>query len=265
MSGCASYFFYPNRDITYTPDNFEVNYESREITSADNTKLFAWILYAKNPKATIVYFHGNAGNISYFLPAYYWLPQRGFNVLAADYRGYGASGGEASVEGALLDVASAIKYAIKDQNLSKYPIVVLGQSLGGALSITAIAKNDLKTKISLLITEGSFTSYETIAKDVAKRRLLTYIAAPFLSNIVDRDLDPINNIEKLENLPILITHGDRDNLIPVSHARDLYDKAKEPKELSVIFGGWHINNYGQNSATRDKFAEKIYEKLGKTP
>ncbi|MDR1450743.1 MAG: alpha/beta hydrolase [Helicobacteraceae bacterium] len=251
--GCASLFFHPNKEVRFTPEFFELDYESRRITTSDGETLFAWLLKAKNPKALIVFLHGNAGNISEHLPNVYWLPQRDFNVLSVDYRGYGASSGKPTIEGLIIDARSAIEYAINE--FSDMPIAVFGQSIGGAAAIGAI--EPYKEQIGALITEGAFSSYEAIAKEVAKRSLLGYLALPFLGEIADKRYDPIENIAALEGLPIWIIHGDRDLVVSVGHARELFDRAKEPKELNIVFNGGHIGSFAVNREKRERFAEAI--------
>jgi fermentation-respiration switch protein FrsA (DUF1100 family) len=253
LFGCASLFFHPTKETRLSPAFFELGYETRTIETKDGEKLFAWLLKAENPKATIVFFHGNAGNIGEHLPSVFWLPQRGFSVLAVDYRGYGASSGKPSIEGLIIDAQATIEYAIKELNSA--PIVVFGQSLGGAAAIASAPP--YKTKIAALITEGAFSSYEKIAKAIAKRTLIGYLTLPFLGAIASGEYDPIANIAKLEGLPILIIHGDNDPLVSPSHARDLFDAAKEPKTLKIVFNGGHIGYFAADRDKRDRFADMI--------
>ncbi|MDR2034378.1 MAG: lysophospholipase [Helicobacteraceae bacterium] len=253
LSGCASFFFHPDKIVRADPSFFEVDYETRTVETKDGQKLYAWYLKAENPRALILFFHGNAGNVSEHLPNVYWLPKRGFSVLAIDYRGYGASSGKPSVEGLITDVQAAIEYALNE--FDDVAVVIFAQSLGGAAALTA--SSPYKDKIAALITEGAFSSYETIAKEVAKRSFLGYFVLPFLGGVVDKKYDPIENIAALEGLPILIIHGDRDPIIAPNHARALFDAAKEPKELKIIFNGGHIGSFATDRERRDRFAEII--------
>ena len=257
LCGCASLFFHPDKQVRFTPEFFETDYETRTIDADDGEKLFAWLLKAENPKAAIVFFHGNAGNISEHLPSVFWLAQRGFNVLSVDYRGYGASSGKPSIEGLIIDARSTIKYALNE--FEGMPIVVFGQSLGGAAAISAIAP--YKDKIAALIVEGAFSSYEVVAKEIAKRSWIGYLALPFLGEVAPKRYDPIENIGALEGLPILIIHGDRDPIVAVSHARNLFDAAKEPKELKIVFNGGHIGLFAADRARRDSFAKMIMKTI----
>ncbi|GHV09263.1 phospholipase [Campylobacterota bacterium] len=249
-------FFQPSNKVGFTPDFFELSYETRYIDTPDGERLFAWLMNAKTPKAVVVFLHGNAGNVSEHLPSVFWLPFYGYTVLAADYRGYGASSGKPSVMGAIVDVQTAIGYALADPALSKLPIVVYAQSLGGSLSVTAIDTGGLGDSIALLITEGAFASYGEIAQDVAGRSWLTWIAKPFVSSIVERQFDPAVHIGNLAPLPILIIHGDHDPIVGYNHAHRLFDAAREPKELWILFGGGHIGNFN-NAASRKRFVETI--------
>ena len=263
LCGCASLFFQPTSAVSFTPDFFDLPHETRYISTPDGERLFAWLIKAEKPRALVVFFHGNAGNVSDHLLSVFWLPRYGYTVLAADYRGYGASSGTPSVEGAIIDVRAVINYALTDlqtdPELAKLPIVVFGQSLGGSLAITAVDSGglgDFGGRIALLITEGAFASYGEIAQEVAGRSWLTWIAKPFVASIVDKQFDPAAHIGNLSPLPLLIIHGDSDQIVGYHHAHRLFDAAREPKELCIIFGGGHIGNFN-NPTRRSHFVERI--------
>lgn len=260
LSGCASAFFHPQKAVLTTPDFFELNYTTHKIKTDDNETLFAWELQADQPKATIIFLHGNAGNISTHLASIFWLPSRGFNVFTADYRGFGASTGKISVEGTLVDVQAIFDFVLASESLSSVPLIVFGQSMGGSLAITALANYTDQERFALLISDGAFASFEQIAKEVAKRSWISWSFAPFLSNIVERKLDPVANIEQLK-IPLIIMHGDQDKTIGYHHAYSLHSKANEPKELWINYASGHIN-YLINRQNRDKFVAKIEKVLG---
>lgn len=257
LGGCASPFFYPSSQMGATPEFFELPYEKRIIQTPDDEKLYAWVIPSTaKPKATIVFLHGNGGNISAHLPSVFWLPQRGFHVITADYRGFGASSGKPGVEEALTDVESILHYTLNDPVLGRLPVVVFGQSMGGALAITAVDRSGLKDRLAGVAVDGAFSGFGQIAQEVAKRSWITWLLHPFASKLANASLDPVLHIKNLSPLPVLIMHGDRDPIVGYHHAHALYDAALEPKELWVTFGGGHINTL-ITKTSRDRFTEKI--------
>lgn len=257
LSGCFSPFFHPSPQAGVTPDFFELSYERRTLKTEDGEQLYAWLIPAtQKPKATVLFLHGNAGNISTHLPSIFWLPSRGFHVLSVDYRGFGDSTGEPSIEGALIDAQTALAYTLNDPMLGSLPVIVFGQSMGGALAVTAISQSQTQNRLAGVAIDGSFSSFNQIASEVAKRSWVTWLFHPLAGRLAYERLDPVRHIGSLSPLPILIMHGDRDPVVGYHHAYTLYEAAKEPKELWINFGGGHINSL-IDKTSRDRFAEKI--------
>ncbi|MEQ1814714.1 MAG: alpha/beta fold hydrolase, partial [Candidatus Nitrotoga sp.] len=145
LSGCTNLFFHPHRILVDTPDKFGLTYQTEKIKAADGTLLNAWFLPAQNnspqpkikpeAKATILFLHGNAENISTHFRSVAWLSLEGFNVLALDYRGYGESKGKPALAGMQLDIDAAMRHLLAHKNADPNKIIIFGQSLGGALAI----------------------------------------------------------------------------------------------------------------------------------
>ena len=141
LSGCATSFFQPSTALYHTPGQFGLEDEPVEIHAADGTELFAWFLPARGkPRATVLYLHGNAENISTHFFNVAWMPSEGFNVLALDYRGYGGSGGTPSLAGVQFDIDAALEALLERPDVDRRRIVLFGQSLGGALAIHYAAR-----------------------------------------------------------------------------------------------------------------------------
>ena len=110
LAGCTSTFFQPHRVLVQTPAQLGMDYQELGLRAQDGTALNAWYLPARGPaRATVLYLHGNAENISTHFANVAWMPVEGFNVLALDYRGYGASGGSPSLAGVQLDIDAAMR------------------------------------------------------------------------------------------------------------------------------------------------------------
>jgi alpha-beta hydrolase superfamily lysophospholipase len=199
-------------------------------TSADGTALHGWYFKAQTSPATatIIYFHGNGGNVTNVG----WLGEswakRGFNVLLFDYRGYGLSGGEAAVEADLYnDGDAALAFVLREKHASPERVVLYGQSLGTAIATDVASRN----RCGALILESGFSS----ASSLASRRLPLPRWLHFLGK------NRFESARKLKDVkaPVLISHGDPDSTIPTEEGRALFAAANEPKKLLIVPGAGH--------------------------
>lgn len=237
LSGCTSMLFYPTQDYVLQPDALGIHYENLEVRSEDGTLLHGWWLHAQGQaRATIVFFHGNAQNISNHIAHVYWLVDYGFDVVAVDYRGYGASGGTPDIAGSLEDIRASIAYVSGHPGMRHHPLVVLGQSLGGSLSVAALADDKARAAVDALVIIGTFSDYRREAQDVLAGYWLTWAFQWPLSFTVDNTYSPEKLISSLSPVPVLIMHGRDDGVVPVYHANRLYHAAREPKFLEILAG-----------------------------
>jgi|YelNatPaOPRAMG01_1025707.scaffolds.fasta_scaffold00811_19 fermentation-respiration switch protein FrsA (DUF1100 family) len=221
--------FFPDPHLIGSPADFGLAYEDAWFTAADGVKLHGWWL----PKAdapVLLWFHGNAGNISHRLENIKLLVDEvGVGVFIFDYREYGWSQGSISREGTCKDAAAAYRYLTETRGISGLDIILFGRSLGTALA-TDVA---LKGPSRALILESAFTNSQEMAK----------LLAPFLFDW--RPGVPYDNLGRIGyvSVPVLIIHGTDDELIPVDMARRVFTAASEPKELYLIPGAHHNDTY----------------------
>jgi hypothetical protein len=240
-AGCTALFFQPLREHVATPA--ELGLDARDVwfEAADGVRLHGWFLPAEgDAEGTVVHLHGNAQNISTHVRLVEWLPAAGYNVFAVDYRGYGRSDGEPTLAGVHLDAEAAFAEVFALDGLADRPVAVLGQSLGGSVAVTALARSPLRARFCLLVTDGAFAGYRRIVREKLAEFPLT---APFsgpLSADIDTAFDPVAAIGELTPMPVLILHGDADPIVGVEHAHSLYAAAREPKTLHILPGGGHI-------------------------
>ncbi len=190
-----------------------------------------WIPHAQvpctggvRPLATMLYLHGNGGNISVEVKARRFY-QMGFSVLMIDYRGYGRSEGSfPSEETVYQDAQTAWNYLVKERQISSKQIVVYGHSLGGAIAINLASQNP---EVAGLIVSSSFTSIQQLAAQDWKFRLFP------IELILTQKFDSVGKIRSLK-MPSLFIHGVDDTLIPVAIGKALYEAAPQPKQLLLI-------------------------------
>lgn len=241
LCGCSvnSSFYVPNHVVYQIPI---YPYEDVIFFSKDGTELNGWFIPAKgSPWGTVIFFHGNASNISAHYTFVRWLTEKGFNLFLFDYRGYGKSKGCPDRRGIYEDSVSAIEYVQSRKDIDPDKLLILGQSLGGANAISAVADNHFKG-IRAVVIEASFFSYTSIAKDKLRHGscLLPSISADILLN---DNFSPGMVVDKISPIPILFIHGTEDDVVPLYHSRWLFEKAGNPKQFWVIGNGRHVEAF----------------------
>lgn len=245
LSACTGVFFQPMKPLVRTPADIQLEYEDIHFRNQqDATKLHGWFLPAQgNARGTILFLHGNAENISTHIGSVYWLPAAGYNVFLFDYRGYGQSKGHATIPGAISDITSALHWLQDNPRVDAHRIVVLGQSLGGALGIHALGTPQLASQIKGMIIDSTFSSYQSIAREKFAEFWLTWPFQYPLAWTVATGYDPIDRIARFSPTPLLIIHSAQDPIIPLTHAERLFATARQPKQMWIIPQGGHISAF----------------------
>ncbi|MFI6869795.1 alpha/beta hydrolase [Nocardia sp. NPDC050406] len=219
-------FMPQERRIVMTPAHFGVDYEELRLPTADGETVDAWFVRAHGqPVGHILFAHGNGGNIGDRAPILALLAKAGFDVLIFDYRGYGRSSGRPSEEGTYLDARAARTALLARPGVDANKIVYLGKSLGGAVLLElAIAHPP-----AALVLISTFTGLRDAATAVY----------PFLPKLfIPQAYPSLRRIRKL-TAPVLIMHGDNDELLPFRMGEELYAAAPEPKKFVAFPGAGH--------------------------
>lgn len=251
LAGCAGAFFYPQRELVLTPQVVDLAYEDVNLQAVDGVPLHAWYLPAQGEtKGTLLFLHGNGGNISTQLASVFWLPAEGYAVLLLDYRGYGASGGSVSIAGALRDVEAAFAWLDERPEVAERGMGVLGQSLGGAFAVHAVARTAYREHIRAVVIDSAFSDYRLIVREKLGSLWLTWPLQWPLSLTIPAAYDPVDSIDDIAPIPLLIMHSEDDVIVPPAHAAVLYEAAREPKTYWRIREGGHISALGYMETRR---------------
>jgi fermentation-respiration switch protein FrsA (DUF1100 family) len=213
----------PGRALTATPADIGLQYEDADIGTSDGARLHGWYISAPETRGVVLFFHGNAGNISHRLESIAIFQRLGLDVLIVDYRGYGQSTGKPSEQGTYKDAQAAWDYLVDSRGIAPSDIVIFGRSLGAAVGAWLAAR----TRPAGVIVESGFTS----GADMAKRIYPFYPAA-----LLTRLKYPV--IEYLASVasPLLVVHSRDDEIIPFEMGRALYEAAPQPKRLLELRG-----------------------------
>ena len=218
--------YFPARALAQTPSSAGLEHEELAPVAADGVRLHGWWVLARGtPRAHVLLFHGNAGNVGDRVLHAALLAAAGFDVLLFDYRGYGQSEGRPSEEGTGLDARAALGCLLGRPGVDPARAIFLGESLGGAVALELAVERPPAGLVLL----SAFTG-------VRARGRLHY---PFVPRALVPDAYPsLRRIRRLRS-PLLVIHGDRDEVVPVEHGRALFEAAPGPKCLRVLAGLGH--------------------------
>jgi uncharacterized protein len=218
--------YFPSRAIAQTPATAALPFADITFDTEDGERLHGWWIRARAPLlGHVLLCHGNAGNIADRLPHVELLTSAGFDVLVFDYRGYGRSTGRPSEQGLYRDARAAHGALLEQRDVDPSLIFYLGESLGGAVAL-ALA---LELSPTGLILQSTFTS----VRDMARMHYW------FIPPALVPDAYPSLRLIRGLRAPLLVLHGERDEIVPVMHAEALMDAAPGRKRMQLFPGAGH--------------------------
>ena len=226
--------YFPDRELSSTPSEVGLDYEDVYLTTSDGVRIHAWHIPGRSD-TTLLWLHGNAGNISNRVDNIAVLHRRtGLGVLIVDYRGYGLSEGRPSESGLYSDAEAAFEYLVTDLRLDpREDIVLFGRSLGAGVAAELAARHAVRC----VILESGFTSVRAMAKAVYPSWMVS-LTTPLL----DARFDTLSKMDRITS-PLMIVHGDRDEIVPLGMAEEIYSAAPGPKRLHVVRGATHNDTF----------------------
>lgn len=221
--------YFPDKQLSNTPGMFGLDYSSLSIATDDGETLHGWWVPVPDAKGTVLFFHGNAGNISHRINYLTMFKRLGYNTLLFDYRGYGQSSGTPSESGTYLDAQAVWRHLIETQMIAPEQIALFGESLGGPIAAWLAARE----KPGLLALASTFTSVPDLATQI-----YPFLPVRWISRF------EYNTLESLQSVtcPVFIAHSPQDEIIPFQHGQRLFQAASEPKYFLTLEGG-HNNGF----------------------
>jgi len=219
----------PGRTLTASPGDIGLDYEDVSLATSDHERLHGWYIPAENSRGVLLFFHGNAGNISHRLDSIKIFHELGLDTLIFDYRGYGQSTGKASEQGTYLDAQAAWDYLVNNRGFPAERIIVFGRSLGGAVG----AWLGTQHTPAAVIIESSFSSGVDMA-----RRLYPF----FPARLITRLQYPVADYAGRLKCPVLVVHSRHDEIIPFAMGQAIYAAVKQRKEFLELRGD-HNNGF----------------------
>lgn len=236
-SNLSTLLFYPDKHYYQQAEDLGLKASNIVIETHDGEQLVNWYLDdIEQAKASILFLHGNGENISTHINSVGWLTRHGYKVFLLDYRGYGQSSGVSTLASALSDIEDAHQWLSENESL---PLIIFGQSMGGALAITytANAKPEL-SPIQAVITESAPADWPQIAREAMRKSPLTWLLQ-IPAFLLPGQYDAENHIGLVKDADILLMHSPQDGVVPYHHAQQLLDNAPADTRILQTQGG-HI-------------------------
>jgi pimeloyl-ACP methyl ester carboxylesterase len=221
----ARLVYYPGigREVTVSPQAYGLAFEPAEIRTSDGETLHGWWVPADKARGTVLFLHGNAGNISHRLDYLLMFNRLGHSTFIVDYRGYGRSSGAPSEEGTYRDAEAAWDYLRQARSVRQQDLVIVGESLGGGVATWLAARVPPRA----LLLFSTFTSVNDLGSEI-----YWFLPVRLINRI---RYDNLGNLERI-SAPVFVAHSRDDEIVPYAHGRRLFDAAREPKEFLEMRG-----------------------------
>jgi fermentation-respiration switch protein FrsA (DUF1100 family) len=223
--------FYPVKTVDQTPRDVGLDFDDLYFTARDGVSLHGWFIPYSGAQNTILWFHGNAGNIGHRVQNLRLLHDKvKINIFIFDYRGYGRSGGEISEAGSYLDGNAAMDFLRQRYNVNPRQLVLFGRSLGAAVAAEMATRVDSMA----VILESPFVSVREMAR-------AAFPLVP-LGLLLSTRYDNLEKVRRVRS-PLLVLHGDRDEVVPFAQGRIVFEAARQPKRFYAIAGAGHNDTF----------------------
>lgn len=268
LVGCTNLLYAPDSHLYVDPDKLTPKPEEVKFTAESSNgvnELGGWYFRSQSkPKAVIVYFHGNGQNRSAHFAGLYWIVKEGYDLFIFDYPGYGDVGGKASPENTVAAGKAALLY-VRDQ-MPSTPLIVYGQSLGGAVAMRTMIELKGQIEPKLFVADSTFLSYRSAARKVLSNHWLTWLLQPVGWLVMNDDYAPVDRVKEISPIPMLVIHSKHDHVIDFSLGEEVFARAAEPKEFWQLESGRHIETFSSADMiyalkTRKRFLAKLDQVL----
>ena len=230
------FIYFPDSTIYQDPGDFGLEFEDVYLTTSDGVRIHGWFVPGSGAP-TLIWFHGNGGNISNRADNIAGLNRRlGVSILIIDYRGYGLSDGSPNEQGTYLDAEAVMAHALSRPDVDPERLVLFGRSLGCAVAAEMAVRHD----VYAVVLESPFTSIPAMASRA-------YPFLPGLGLLTGNMYDTLGKTARID-APVMVLHGDSDEIVPFEMGREVFEAASEPKRFYRIRGAGHNDTYAVGGA-----------------
>jgi len=234
--------FHPVKEIEYSPQELGIEFEEVFFDAAPGVRLNGWYVPGSGSSLTVLFCHGNAGNIGHRLDSISFFHELGLSCFIFDYRGYGESTGKPTEQGTYLDAAAAYKWLTDERKTDPANVIIFGRSLGASVAAHLASR----ARACGLVLESGFTSYVDMG-----RRLYPYMPVRTFARFKYSTMQYIKNVK----VPVMIVHSREDEIVPFEFGLQLYEAANQPKKFVEISGSHNDGSVVSKQLYRDSWKQ----------
>jgi len=239
LGACNSFFYFPADKKIYN-ENIPEKHDSAFLESQSGSRLHYFYFQSEHPQALIVFFHGNARNITSSFKNFLWAVPEGYDLLVWDYSGYGESTGKATRENIYKDSLSILEFAVKVKKEKRFHLITIGQSLGGAVMLGALGGFEERNEVDIILADCTFWSY----KEIAREEIRSFTCLPGCVGFSVTDAyAPYKTLSEIKDIPIIISHCREDKTVPFRLGEELYEKLESNNKRFIEFSCKHTAAY----------------------
>lgn len=249
LCSCSSFLYQPDRikyvdssKLSHPPESSELRFGNQDV--------YGWYFHSTSakpgrhsdprtsvgPRALVLHFHGNAGNRTGHFARLYWMLDEAYDLAIFDYPGYGESSGSPTPQNTVASAMTAIRWA--REKAPNLPLVVYGQSLGGAVAMRAVCELRHEIRPDVLIVDSSFQSYRQVARQVLAKHWFSWPLQPLTWVVLSDEWAPQECIRDLRG-PVIVMHSPEDEVIPLELGKKIFETAPLPKQWILLEGSRH--------------------------
>ena len=225
--------YQPSTSYTYAPSDYGMKHEELSLSTSDGVTLAGWFVPSESAKRTVLFCHGNAGNISHRLDTLKMFHELRLNCLIVDYRGYGKSTGKPTEIGTKIDILAGFQWLIEEKGMRPEEIILFGRSLGG--SIAAMIAKDVDP--GGLVLESVFTSFDDVGA-----HYYPWLPVRLFSRFNYNTVEAVKHVR----CPVLVIHSRDDEIIPYKFGQEVFAAANDPKQFAELKGTHNEGFYNHN-------------------
>jgi pimeloyl-ACP methyl ester carboxylesterase len=241
--GCSNLLYYPTRSLYVDMNKLKPLPEDVSFEIEKGQSIHGWYFQSKNirPRSVVVFFHGNGQNRSAHFYSLHWLLKEGHDLAIFDYPGYGQTEGQPTPQNTVKTAMGAINYVHRLK--PELPMIVYGHSLGGAIAMRAVWELRLEFLPKILVVDSSFLSYQKTARAIMAKSPWTWAFQPFSAFLFSDEWAPTHRVSDLAGTKIIVIHSKKDEIIPFSMGKEVFETASFPKEFWQKEAGGHNETF----------------------
>lgn len=242
LTGCSHLYYYPTQYMYVNVEKLEPRPKQIEIPGPEQKKIIGWYFKSSDkPRARLLFFHGNAENISSHFVALHWILKHGYDFFIFDYPGYGGSEGEPTKKSTTDVGRVALEWLSKQE--PHIPIALFGQSLGGNIALYTAATNHQRIPLCMVTVESTFKSYQKVAQRVLENQWWSWPFQWLPYVVTSEEYSARDVIQDISPTPLLVIHSEADTTVKFENGEEVYQAAREPKEFWRLPHGAHIQAF----------------------